>query len=124
MFKQDPVIYDDFKEKLRGRLRFSISRGGTPPKWSSHPTRCSSICRSGSAGSIRFEDEGLVVTPDQAITDGPFPESKEMIGGYVMISADSIEEAAEIGKGCPILLSGGKVEVRPVALIKGHNDGG
>ena len=75
-------------------------------------------------GGEPLEDEGLVVTPDQAITDGPFPESKEMIGGYVMISADSIEEAAEIGKGCPILLSRGKVEVRPVALIKGHNDGG
>ncbi len=74
-------------------------------------------------GGEPLEDECLVVTPDRAITDGPFLESKEMIGGYVMISADSIDEAAELAKGCPVLLTHGKVEVRPVALIEGHNEG-
>ena len=44
-----------------------------------------------------------------------------MIGGYVMISADSIDEAAELARGCPVLLTRGKVEVRPVADIEGHN---
>ena len=73
-------------------------------------------------GGVPLEVEGLVVTPDGAITDGPFPESKEMIGGYVMVSADSLAEAAEIAKGCPVLLTRGKVEVRPVAIIEGLDD--
>ena len=53
-------------------------------------------------GGEPLDDEGLIVTPDGAVTDGPFLESKEMIGGYVMISADSIDEAAELARGCPV----------------------
>ena len=37
---------------------------------------------------------------------------KEAIGGYIMIRAESLDEAAEISKGCPILTIGGNVEVR------------
>ena len=37
------------------------------------------------------------------VTDGPFPESKELVGGYVMIEAETVEAAAELAKGCPIL---------------------
>lgn len=48
------------------------------------------------------------------ITDGPFSETKDIIGGYSVIEAKDLDEAAQIGSGCPILDSGGKVEVRPV----------
>ena len=48
------------------------------------------------------------------VTDGPFAESKELVGGYVIIQAASFEEAAEIAKGCPDLVLGGAVEVREV----------
>jgi hypothetical protein len=57
---------------------------------------------------------GKVVRPNNIITDGPFIEIKELIGGYSIIKAASIEEAAEIAKGCPILLVGGNVEVRNI----------
>ena len=60
----------------------------------------------------RLSDEGKVVKPGDVITDGPFVEIKELIGGYIMIRAESLEEAAEISKGCPILIIGGNVEVR------------
>jgi hypothetical protein len=60
----------------------------------------------------RLSDEGKVVKPGAVITDGPYVEIKEAIGGYIMIRAESIEEAAEISKGCPILTIGGNVEVR------------
>jgi hypothetical protein len=49
------------------------------------------------------------------IADGPFAESKEAIGGYFLIVANSLEQAVEIAKGCPALERGMTVEVRPVA---------
>src|SRR5450631_1564902 len=59
----------------------------------------------------RLADEGKVVKPGAVVTDGPYVEIKEAIGGYIMIRAKSLEEAAEISKGCPILVIGGNVEV-------------
>ena len=46
---------------------------------------------------------------------GPFVESKEIVGGFSIVSAESIAAAAELAKGCPNLLTGGKVEVRTLA---------
>ena len=48
------------------------------------------------------------------ITDGPFAETKEVIGGYVLISAASLEAAVEAARDCPGLDYGMAVEVRPV----------
>ena len=48
------------------------------------------------------------------VTDGPFAESKELIGGFFLIKAGSLEEAAEIAKGCPDLPLEGSVEIREV----------
>jgi hypothetical protein len=59
--------------------------------------------------------EGRVVNSKKVVTDGPFVESKEIVGGYSIVKADSIEAAAEYAKGCPGLLYGGRVEVRPLA---------
>ena len=65
-----------------------------------------------SAGN-RLEGAGKVVRP-AVITDGPYVETKEAIGGYTIIKAESLEEAAEIAKGCPILQMDGNVEVRAI----------
>jgi hypothetical protein len=48
------------------------------------------------------------------VTDGPFAESKELVGGYFIIKAESIEEAAELAKGFPDFKLGGAVQVREV----------
>jgi len=49
----------------------------------------------------------------KVVTDGPFVEGKEAVGGYMTCKASSYEEAVEIAKGCPILdFDGGRVEVR------------
>jgi hypothetical protein len=50
----------------------------------------------------------------RTITDGPFSETKDVIGGYSVILANDLNEAAQLGSGCPILDAGGTVEVRPV----------
>jgi len=46
------------------------------------------------------------------VTDGPFVETKESIGGFDIIEADSLEEAVEIAAGHPVA-QGGTIEVRP-----------
>lgn len=51
---------------------------------------------------------------DKVVTDGPYIESKELVGGYYLIKANSLEEATELSKGCPVLRLGGSVEVRQV----------
>lgn len=48
------------------------------------------------------------------VTDGPFAESKEIIGGFFLIKAASIEEATEIAKASPDLPLDGSVEIREV----------
>jgi hypothetical protein len=55
------------------------------------------------------------VGANQVVSDGPYTEVKEFINGYTLIKAETIDEAVEMAKGCPILLGGGgKVEVRPL----------
>jgi hypothetical protein len=65
----------------------------------------------------RLGSEGKSIKPNNVITNGPYSEIKEFIGGYSVIKADSIDEAVEIAKGCPILNVGGNVEVRDIMLM-------
>ena len=60
-----------------------------------------------------LEADGRVVKSN-LIINGPYVEIKEAIGGYTIIKANSIDEAAELSKGCPILKVGGNVEVRAI----------
>jgi hypothetical protein len=48
------------------------------------------------------------------VADGPFAESKEAIGGYLVLRADDLNEAVEIARSNPILEYGVTIEVRPV----------
>jgi len=62
-----------------------------------------------------LEKTGKVVKgPQKLITDGPYAESKDIIGGYTLIEARDLDQAAELSKGCPIFEGGGVVEVRQV----------
>lgn len=61
-----------------------------------------------------LDPEGKVVRGKRAITDGPYPESKDMVGGYTLVEANDLAHAAELAGGCPILERDGLVEVRPV----------
>ena len=62
-----------------------------------------------------LEQTGKVVRGQQkAVTDGPFTEAKDLIGGFSIVEARDIDQAVELSRGCPILDGGGSVEVRPV----------
>lgn len=66
----------------------------------------------------RLLPEGKSIKPDKIVSDGPYMEVKEMIGGYVIVKTGSLNEAVELAKGCPNLLYGGNVEVRAVMNIE------
>lgn len=63
--------------------------------------------------------EGKTVHSDGTITDGPYAEVKEMVGGFIIVSAQTLDEATALTKGCPGLSNGGKVEVREIMAIDG-----
>ena len=57
---------------------------------------------------VRITDRNL------SVVDGPFVEAKEVVGGFVVVSAANLAEAAKIAQGCPGLDYGTIVEVRPI----------
>jgi hypothetical protein len=63
------------------------------------------------ATSIRTDGEG-----DFAITDGPFAETKEVLGGYYLIEAADLDEALAVAKQVPARFGG--VEVRPIMTFE------
>jgi hypothetical protein len=64
----------------------------------------------------------LVQGPQRLITDGPFPEAKDLVGGYILVEAKDIQEAAKLAQECPLFedvqnltaANAPSVEVRPV----------
>jgi hypothetical protein len=75
-----------------------------------------------SGTGLPFDDASVVRTKNSGkiVTNGPFGDVKETIGGFITVKADSIEEAIEFAKGSPVLQGeGNSVEVRKVA----KNDG-
>ena len=53
----------------------------------------------------------------KTVTDGPYTEGKEIVGGFFIINADDYDEAVSIAKGCPDLELGARVQVRQVMKI-------
>jgi hypothetical protein len=70
----------------------------------------------------RLTYEGKTILRQNVITDGPFGESKEVIGGYWFILANSLEEAAQIAQGNPCLVFGLFCEIRPIDPQPGTPD--
>jgi len=77
----------------------------------------------GEKGHIKYpghplERTGKVVSGKQkAVHDGPYAEAKDIVNGYTLIEARDLSQAVELSKGCPILESGGSVEVRPIQIL-------
>jgi hypothetical protein len=64
--------------------------------------------------------DARVVKSNKVVTNGPFGDIKETIGGYIIVKANSVDEAVEFAKGCPVLHGeGNTVEVRKVAKDDG-----
>ena len=67
-------------------------------------------------GAQKLKDEvrQVVEVRNGRITDGPFTETKETVGGFFIVECDTAQEAVEIAKLCPVLTHGGSVELREI----------
>ena len=69
-------------------------------------------------GGSPFVAQGKTVAGKKpVITDGPFAEGKELVGGYLILKAETLEEATEMAFGFPDFEVGGSVEVREILPI-------
>lgn len=66
------------------------------------------------AGQPLETDGRVVAEAGKTITDGPFAEGKEIVGGYVLIQAADMEEATRLSTECPIFEADGLVEIRKI----------
>ena len=109
-----------FRGGAAGRLEDQKS----PEKWQAHMQKwmewMGALSEQGKfVGAQPLNAPGKVVSgKNKIVTDGPFIEGKEMIGGYLICLAESFEEATEIAKNCPVLLHDGNVEVREIGEMK------
>jgi len=75
---------------------------------------------------LPFDDARVVSTSNasKVVTNGPFGDIKETIGGLITVRAESVDEAVEFAKGCPVLQGeGNSVEVRKIAKNDGVHKG-
>jgi len=66
------------------------------------------------AGEPLGKEAKVINGTKKVVTDGPFAESKEVVGGYLIVTAKDLTEAAEIAKDCPIYEGDGSTEVRDI----------
>jgi hypothetical protein len=90
-----------FQEVMEAHMRFAEQ----VPETGGEIVHGKALQSTGTATSIR----------DGVVTDGPFIETKEAVGGYYLIEARDLDHALEIGKLCPARFGG--VEVRPVRVF-------
>ena len=69
------------------------------------------------AGEPLLPGGKLVTGANKKVTDGPFTEGKEVVGGFFIVNANDLNEAVEISKECPDFELGGSVQVRQVMKI-------
>ena len=82
-------------------------------KWEKWIEGISSQGKLSSRGS-RLANAGKVLKPGGVITDGPFVEIKERLGGFIVIKAENLDEAVTLAHGSPVLDRDGCVEIRPL----------
>jgi len=93
----------------------------SPEKWQAHMAKwmqwMGDLNTQGKfVGAQPLSETGKLVTGiKKVVSDGPFMEGKEMVGGYLICKADDFAGAVDISKGCPILeFDNGVVEVREI----------
>lgn len=74
------------------------------------------IAAQGKLGSNgpRLATEGKVLKSGGVVTDGPFVEIRERLGSFIIVKAESLEEATTLAHGCPAVDANGSVEIRQI----------
>lgn len=111
------LLYRSTPEAQQGAMGNPERARQSTAKWRAWITEMKEKGQLKNAG-LPLESAGKVVGGrNKTVTDGPYAETKELVGGFSIIEAKDIAEAARIASGCPILEGGGSVEVRPVRQL-------
>lgn len=104
------LLHEDI-EKMRNLSPKEMEELGN-----SHMTWANKLAESGHliSGDGLHENGVLISGKDCIVKDGPYLESKELIGGYYLLQANDINTIVEIAKECPCHLWGGTTEIRPI----------
>lgn len=109
----------EFAFLLRGRENFD-----SPDQAQKHMAQWMTWFKEwGAAGHLKdpghpLGARGKVVRGSQKlVTDGPYAQAKDVVGGYIVVEARDLTHAAELSWGCPILGVGGSVEIRPIQTL-------
>lgn len=69
-----------------------------------------------------LHEKGVLITgKDCVIKDGPYLESKEIIGGYYLLQSENLETIIDLAKECPTHYYGGKTEIRPILNMEDYD---
>ena len=110
----------EFLYLFRGGDAARMQEQQSPEKWQQHMMKWKSwmetLAEQGkSIGGQPLGKEGSVIKGSgKKMTDGPFVEGKEIVGGYLIVKANHLQEATEMAKDCPIFEHDGIVEVREI----------
>lgn len=64
------------------------------------------------ANGLHLTPGGAVLKTGGVVTDGPFVEIREILGGFIVVKADTLDDAITMAHGCPVFDGGGSVEIR------------
>jgi len=105
------LIYEDEKRFAQGFEEAEFAEYGAFGKKNAAAIKAGNALQpTGTGKTVRVRD-GKAVT-----TDGPFAETKEQLGGFYLVEAKSIDEAASIAAGIPAARYG-SIEVRPIMVF-------
>jgi hypothetical protein len=89
-------------------------------KWNAWTNELLAAGKLAGANALSHPPTGKTVRGrDKVVTDGPYAETKDLVSGTIVVEAGSLDEAAELARGCPIFEYDGSVEVRPVLVPPG-----
>lgn len=108
------LIYDDAWTEVDEQTRERVRAGHRQFAEKNRPAILggNALQHTSTATSVRSDGAGGF-----AVTDGPFLETKEALGGYYLVEAADLDEALELAKQIPLATPAGGVEVRPIQVI-------
>jgi hypothetical protein len=112
----------DYMLLLRGT--YHVERRLSPAELAAMMGRFTGWIRElGARGQFRggdpFQQEGRLVASGggPTVADGPFLETKDAVGGYLILAAETLDAATALAVDCPLVQAGAGVEVRPIKLM-------
>jgi hypothetical protein len=107
--------------------RSSPGQGSSPGQSQPSPAQMQEMYAAWNAWKDKFKDRILDmgaklkatgrVMGTSGVTDGPFVEGKEIVGGFMIVAAESYEDALEVAKEMPGMMPGARMEIREMEVF-------